>query len=165
MTTSSVAPKRFQPGTSRGPRRVRTLAVQMAMEMERQLEVAARIKELRGVVPQPKMADQVGVTLRAYQRWEAGDGIRWDNLERLAELHGVSTNWLLYGDERPEGSRSQLDRMEAMLEEVLALLQDAAPPGPEGELGRRVAKRPPSGGDHQRKPPPAAEGGSRDKSR
>jgi transcriptional regulator with XRE-family HTH domain len=93
----------------------------MAMEMERQLEVAARIRELRGQMPQPKMADRVGVTLRAYQRWEAGDGIRWDNLERLAEIHGVTTNWLLYGDERPEGARSQLDRIEQKIDELLAL--------------------------------------------
>jgi hypothetical protein len=92
----------------------------MAMELERQMEVARRIKELRGPRPQEALANEIPVTLRAYQEWEAGGGIAWANLQRLAEIHGVSTNWLLYGDERPEGARSQLDRIEAGVKELLA---------------------------------------------
>jgi transcriptional regulator with XRE-family HTH domain len=96
----------------------------MAMEEERQREVGARIKELRGPRPQPLVADKVGVTLRAYQAWEAGGGIAWENLQRLAEFFAVSENFLLYGAETPEGPQTQLDRIERQLAEVLRRLPE-----------------------------------------
>lgn len=89
----------------------------MAMELERQREVGQRIKELRGPKPQRVIADAVPVTLRAYGAWEAGDsGIAWDNLQRLAEIFGVTENYILYGEEEVRGPQSQLDRIEAKLE-------------------------------------------------
>jgi hypothetical protein len=84
--------------------------------------VASRIRALRGTRPQPQVADEVGVTLRAYQEWEAGGGIAWPNLRKLAEVHRVSTNWLEHGDEQPERAHSQLDRIERKLDDVLARL-------------------------------------------
>lgn len=93
----------------------------MAMEMERQREVGERIKELRGPRPQPHVADQVGVTLRAYQAWEAGEsGLAWANLRKLAEFFGVSENYLLYGSEEPAGPSDQLQRIEEKLDRLLA---------------------------------------------
>jgi hypothetical protein len=82
-------------------------------------EIASRIRVLRGPRPQPQIAAEVGVSLRAYQGWEAGGGIAWPNLQRLADIHGVTTNWLEHGDERPEAARSQLDRIERKLDELL----------------------------------------------
>jgi transcriptional regulator with XRE-family HTH domain len=70
--------------------------------------------------PQPQIAERVGVTLRAYQEWEAGGGIAWPNLEKLADIHGVSTDWLEHGDEQPVPAPSQLDRIERKLDEVLS---------------------------------------------
>ncbi len=72
--------------------------------------------------PQPQIADEVGVSLRAYQQWEAGGGIAWTNLKRLADIHGVSTEWLENGDERHEPAQPQLDRIERKVNEVLARL-------------------------------------------
>jgi hypothetical protein len=75
------AQKTFAPGSSRGPRSIRTFVDQMARaEDARTRERGDRIRELRAGIPQPRIADQVGVTLRAYQEWEAGGGIGWDNL-------------------------------------------------------------------------------------
>jgi transcriptional regulator with XRE-family HTH domain len=67
------------------------------MEEKRKLEIGARIKELREArrIPQPHVADHVGTTLRNYQRWEAGGGTTYDNYERLAEVLGVSPDYLL----------------------------------------------------------------------
>jgi hypothetical protein len=88
----------------------------------KQDDVASRIRALRGARPQPQIAGEVGVTLRAYQEWEAGGGIAWPNLLKLAEVHRVSTSWLEHGDEQPKGAHSQLDRIEQKLDEVHARL-------------------------------------------
>lgn len=122
MTKSTLAQQGFMPGTSQRARSARTLALQMAMEEERQREVGARIKELRGPRPQPLVADAVHVTLRAYQAWEAGGGIAWENLQALAKFFEVSENYLLYGAEVPRGPETQLDRIEIKLDEVLSRL-------------------------------------------
>jgi hypothetical protein len=85
-------------------------------------DIASRIRVLRGARPQPQIAHEVGVTLRAYQEWEAGGGIAWPNLRRLAEVHGVTTDWLENGDGQPEHAHAQLDRIERKLDELLARL-------------------------------------------
>lgn len=122
MTKSSIAHRKYVPGSSRLPRSARTLALHMAMELERQQEVGARIKELRGPKPQPLIADEVGVTLRAYQEWEAGGGIAWANLQKLAAVFNVSENYLLYGAAETRGPQTQLDRIESKLNELLGRL-------------------------------------------
>jgi transcriptional regulator with XRE-family HTH domain len=91
----------------------------MATELVRRRDVASRIRALRGTRPQPQVAAEVGVSVRAYQQWEAGGGIAWPNLQRLADIYGVTTNWLENGDTRPEAARSQLDRIERKLDELL----------------------------------------------
>lgn len=105
------------------------------MELERQQEVGARIKELRGPKPQPLIADEVGVTLRAYQEWEAGGGIAWANLQKLAVVFNVSENYLLYGATETTGPQTQLDRVEAKLDDLLRRLPD-----PEAEMERELAE-------------------------
>jgi transcriptional regulator with XRE-family HTH domain len=91
----------------------------MAADRERQEEIGARIKELRGRIPQPVVADAVGVTLRAYQAWEAGDsGIAWPNLVKLAKYFKVSADYLEYGESGRQGPSTQLDRIEAALAEL-----------------------------------------------
>jgi transcriptional regulator with XRE-family HTH domain len=105
----------------------------MARQRERQLEVAARIRELRGARPQPVVAEAIDVRLRTYQHWEHGDGISWENLQKLAAYFGVSENYLLYGEEQAHGPEGQLDRIEAKVEAALELLTElqiavAAPP-------------------------------------
>lgn len=143
MTVSRATASHFVPGSSRGPRNVRTLALQMAMEKERQLEVAERIRALRGPKPQPVVADEVGVGLRAYQHWEAGGGISWENLQRLAQVFGVSEDFLLYGSGEAKGPETQLDRMERQLGRIVDLLAEqeiAKAPPPRRKRGSGPAK-------------------------
>jgi transcriptional regulator with XRE-family HTH domain len=135
MEKSSTAQKNFQIGTSRAPRSGHTLALQMAKaiskeEREQRRAIGERLKDLRGRRPQPAIADAIGVTLRAYHAWEAGEsGIAWRNLHALAEYHSVNENFILYGDEKPRGAGSQLDRIEerlARIEEALGATSTAA---------------------------------------
>lgn len=70
----------------------------MAMDAQRQEELAQRIRELRGRTPQRVIAERVGVTERAYQEWEGGGGIAWENLAALAKVLGVSEEYLVYGE-------------------------------------------------------------------
>lgn len=88
-----------------------------------------RIKWLREEklhLTQEGMADKVGVTLRGYQEWEAGGGIKWDNAKKLAKAAGVTPDWIMSGDraETPDLSNgpSQLDVIEANQERILAEL-------------------------------------------
>ncbi len=84
--------------------------------------VATRLKELRGARPQPLVAAEVGVSLRAYQQWEAGGGIAWSNVQALAEFYGVSPQWLLNGEEPAATDPGQSDRVRASLAEILGAL-------------------------------------------
>lgn len=134
-----IAQKKYVPGTSRGPRSDLTVLLQMAAEAERQKEIGARIKDLRGKMPQQVIADRVGVTLRAYQAWEAGGGIAWANYERLAEALGVTEEYILYGESGKSNPSTQLDRIEAKLDLILASI---SPPvtGPAVVLGEEVQR-------------------------
>jgi len=56
-----------------------------------------RLKGLRGKrgLTQQAAADALGITLRQYQRFEAGDQRPgYDNLIRVADLFQVSLDWL-----------------------------------------------------------------------
>lgn len=123
ITNPQTAKKSYAPGSSRLPRSVRTLALQMARaDDERARARGERIRELRGGVPQPRIAEQVDVTLRAYQEWEAGGGIAWDNLERLAEVHSVSPEYIEYGVAGRPRPGTDIERLEGKLDHALALL-------------------------------------------
>jgi transcriptional regulator with XRE-family HTH domain len=137
MALSTPPKETFVPGASRKQRNVRTFALQMERDIRLDLNRARRLKELRGSTPQRVIAEALHVETRSVQHWERGLGISWPKLEALAAYYGVTTNWLLYGDERPEGARSQIDHIEAMLEELLALqLERELEPG-----GERVRRR------------------------
>jgi len=72
------------------------------MDEQRRLEIAGRIKELREQSPytQPAIADRIGVTVRAYQKWEQTGGLTGEHLEELAKLHNVTPEFIWRGQER-----------------------------------------------------------------
>jgi transcriptional regulator with XRE-family HTH domain len=108
----------------------------MARDETELLEMGLRIKELRKShgYKQQWIADQVGVELRTYQFWQAGDfAPEQENLEKLAALFGVTPKYILKG-ETPEllsDRRDQLDRIEAKLDQLLA---------PGGNVRERLAE-------------------------
>lgn len=92
----------------------------MAQTAEKQEQVAARLRELRENArkPQHVIASEVGVTLRAYQAWEAGGGISWQHYTALARVYGVTEEFILHGPEPEAPAMSQMDRIERKLDEI-----------------------------------------------
>lgn len=75
----------------------------MARDLDAQKAVGSRLKELREArsprIRQQAVADHLGISLRAYQFYEAGGtGIADENYDKLAEFFGVSASWLRYGE-------------------------------------------------------------------
>lgn len=130
MTMQALANRNLVIGSSQRPRSLSTLLDQMA-----DLQRGARIKELRHAnhLKQPAVAERVPVTLRAYQEWEAGGGIAWENVKALAKIFGVDPDYILSGPkaETPSLPRvGQLDRIEQKLDQLLAALKTASPSDP-----------------------------------
>lgn len=127
-------------------------------ERARQREVGERIaasrEELR--LTQPVVAERVGVSLRAYQNWEAGHTrIAWPNLERLSGILHVPADQILNGtpDAEPEltilpthlneimdAFEDRLASLEDGQAEILGLLRQLA----KTELEAELSKGPPS---------------------
>lgn len=84
-------------------------------DAERGRRVAA-LRE-RHQMTQPAAAEAIGVALRTYQLWEAGHGISWRNLHRLAETFETSVEIVL------DTSESALTRIEDKLDEILERLE------------------------------------------
>lgn len=110
-------------------------SVQLEMAL-RQVGMGRRIRELRKKLglTQPEVADRVGVTLRAYQEWEAGGGIGGPNLRKLAEVLGVQVTDItgeqqplpssVYVDEsgRADEVVTRLDRVEMKIDRLMVLI-------------------------------------------
>lgn len=101
----------------------------MARDETELLEMGARIKELREAhgFKQQWIADQIGVTLRTYQFWQAGASPpEQENLEKLALLFGVTPKYILKGETpTPVHDRGpQLDRIENLLNTLMLVTDD-----------------------------------------
>jgi DNA-binding XRE family transcriptional regulator len=118
------------------PRNARTLRAFMAL---RNQEIGQRLKtlrETRGNPPQQTVAEEVGVSYRSLQAWEAGETKpNWTSLKKLADYFGVQAEWILIGDEapqrvarpRPLSDAERLARVEALLELVVRMLRATLP--------------------------------------
>lgn len=118
------------------PRRRVSVLAEMALRRERIVERLSELRE-RDSLTQEQAAHRVGVTTRQWQRWESGESVPYPrNLDQVASAFGISVQEFFDGP--PDGS--QLDRIEALLEELLSRL-----PGPaevlEAEAARLDAQR------------------------
>lgn len=104
----------------------RTVLLRMAEDQER----AARIKGLKDSRPDltwAKIAEGVGVKERSAIEWASSGGISEPNAKKLAALFGVPFDYIWRGPESDtpdpfahvNGGRSQLDRIEAKLDQLL----------------------------------------------
>lgn len=101
------------------PRRVSVLA-EMALRREK---IAQRLGELReaNTLTQEQAAAKVGVTLRQWQRWEAGESVPYPrNMDGIASHFGLSVSEFF--DENPlsDGRTTILEAKVEELEGVLA---------------------------------------------
>lgn len=151
MTTKSRPAKiNFVPGASRAPRSITTLRAQME-----DLARGERIKALRNArrLTQPAVVELLRqkagapvVTLRGYQAWESGGGIRWDNAKVLADVFDVDPEYVMSGretadtpdlslmqgtarEEQLDGVSAEfsvrVDHVEAALERIETLIEQA----------------------------------------
>jgi transcriptional regulator with XRE-family HTH domain len=91
-----------------------TAPTDAALEAQAAKDRGLRIKRLRqeSTYTQKALAAKVGVLLRTYQKWEAGAGIEWANLEKLAAAHGVEVRWIATGErEQPPEIADALGRI------------------------------------------------------
>lgn len=96
------------------PKRVSVLA-EMALRREK---IAQRLGELResNALTQEQAAAKVGVTLRQWQRWEAGESVPYPrNMDVVASKFGLSVSEF-FDDEPLGGTRTAL--LEARVEEL-----------------------------------------------
>ena len=113
----------------------RSLAVEMALQ---QRSVGRRIAELRNDrhLTQEEAADLAGVTLRAYQKWEAGGGIQFANLRKLADIFGTTPEYIAGSADTPnpfqvgdqlagirEEFHARVDHIELMLQRNFEALE------------------------------------------
>ncbi len=74
------------------------------MNQQQKLEIGQRIKELRDNSPETNrsIADYCEVAERSVAHWIAGDGITYDNAEKVAELFQTTIDYIWRGREKPE---------------------------------------------------------------
>jgi transcriptional regulator with XRE-family HTH domain len=109
--------------TWRGRRAAVSVLAEMALRQEKVAERLAILRE-RQALTQEQAAAKVGVTLRQWQRWEAGQSMPYPrNLELIASRFGFSV--ADFFDAEPDlgaNGQSQLERIEAKLDLLLAAL-------------------------------------------
>jgi transcriptional regulator with XRE-family HTH domain len=122
MTPAKSAPDLLAQFTAQIARNPHTLAaLRDAMEnAERRAQISVRIRELRERrgFTQPQVADRIGAQLRTYQKWEGGGGTSGENYERLAEVFGVSYDYLVMGRESEPVPEDILGRLDEIREEM-----------------------------------------------
>lgn len=93
------------------------------MDEKRRIEIGQRIKRFRGQMRQHQVAEELGVSTRTYQTWEAGDNATdLEHYEKLAALFGVPVAEII-GTENGEPPwvaeiKAQLQRIEAELQDL-----------------------------------------------
>jgi transcriptional regulator with XRE-family HTH domain len=115
-----------------------------SVDQERKREIGRRVKRLRERSPhtQESLADLLGMTLRGYQKAELTGSISYTKLEKLAEIHRVAegVDWFyLPADAAPD--ESQLDRIEAKLDDILSRLDLLLPESELQRIAVQAAKR------------------------
>jgi transcriptional regulator with XRE-family HTH domain len=94
----------------------------------RSREVGERIAQARREadgMTQRELADLISVTERSVAAYEAGDVIPYRYMNKLEEVLGRSSSWILYGEETPTTAAlgERADEMNAKLDTILELLQ------------------------------------------
>lgn len=114
-----------------------------------------RIAALRLRTPgltQQAVAQKLGIGYRTIQSWEAGEVVpEWPNVERLAKYYKVRPEEIM--GELPPMRPAQLDRIEAKLDELLAILRPGTSPGDVAETAAaRIEATPPEAAPAPKRP-------------
>jgi len=88
---------------------------------------AQRVRQLKDEHPEltwRQIAEHIGVAERSAVAWAKTGGMEYANAKKFAELMGASVDWLWRGEEPLD--ETQLDRIEAKLDQALEMLQRAS---------------------------------------
>lgn len=110
----------------RGREAPHTVLLRMARDQAR----AQRVRQLKEEHPEltwGRIAEHIGIKERSVVEWQKTGGMSYANATKFAELVGVSIDWLWRGDEPESDDVTQLDRIEAKVDEVRELLRGADP--------------------------------------
>lgn len=158
---SQVLTSRRRTATSlRGHRDAHTVLLRMALDEERAKRIR-QLKEDRPDLTWAQIAEAVGVKERSAIDWQKTGGISYENCKKLAKLFKVDRDWLWAGTEQgtPDlmgalGDQTQLDRIEAKLDELLSRFPAMGPAEIlEAEAARVRAQREQSAAKSTRKTP------------
>jgi len=138
--SAAKAPATFDSSAYLGALLMERTQGRMARDRDRANEafrraVRERVRSRRGELgySRDRMAQLLGVTFNAYAKWER-EGVPLDRLSSLAEVLGVSPEWILHGD---APALADLQRqVEDLAEWVRRLAPLAAPPEAERESTR-----------------------------
>lgn len=102
----------------------RNVALEMALQQRAMGRRIAQLRE-RAHLTQEAAAERAGVTLRGYQKWEAGGGIQYANLQKLANALKATVEEITGEAETPNPFRvgEQLDDMAAEFRRYVKELQ------------------------------------------
>lgn len=102
----------------------RNVALEMALQQRAMGRRIAQLRE-RAHLTQEAAAERAGVTLRAYQKWEAGGGIQYANLQKLATALKATVEEITGEAETPSPFRvgEQIDDMAAEFRRYVKELQ------------------------------------------
>lgn len=134
-------------------------------ETRRKEAIGRRLRELRVRSPytQEKVAELIDVSLRGYQKMEQSGGIKYENLEQLAELFHVDVDYFFQSEEQPVAA-DRLDQAiqllaenQELMRQILRRLEAVAPPLSEAEA-RQAYEQAVADGERARRAPKRAAG-------
>jgi transcriptional regulator with XRE-family HTH domain len=136
---------------------------QHMQETSRKESIGRRLRELRMRSPytQEKVAELIDVSLRGYQKMEQSGGIRYQNLEQLADLFSVDVDYFFQDDEQPGADRLDeairlLHDNQDLMRQILRRLEAVVPPLSEAEALQAYEQAVVDGDRAQRAPKRAA---------
>jgi len=118
-----------------------TWVADVAEEIDKErAERVAELFERSNYVRQKDLADELDVEIRTVQRWLAGGSISKRHWQPLAAALNTSIRFLIFG-EAEEPDESQVDRIEAKLDAIMAHLGITLPAKRPVDVARRAAQR------------------------
>lgn len=106
----------------RGRRAAVSVLAEMALRQEKVAQILGELRE-RNALTQEQAAGKVGVTLRQWQRWEAGESMPYPrNLELIASRFGFEVADFFNGQHSDPAS-SALAEIQATLKEISERLE------------------------------------------
>ena len=112
----SAARKEGSSGARRSKRALNDYAAEVGERI-----IQARKELPSGRITQEELAELAGVSQRSMQAYETGEVIPYRKMREIADVLGVSTSWLLHGEE--ENADGEIEGLRKQVEELTKLVR------------------------------------------